>query len=102
MLGLSQQNSLGNLKVIENLILKERVDDLQLLSPELIYSTVYAFARAKINSDLLYLLEPHILKNVRKLKPGKVMDIASQYLNLKQGSYEFLQQIVSVASLVSH
>jgi hypothetical protein len=54
---------------IEGLILEKR-DDLTLVSPDLLYSLVYAFGKTNHRSELLYLIEPHILKNLDRFYPG--------------------------------
>ena len=48
---------------IEQLLI-ERKEDLRLLNPDLLYSLVYAFGKMHHKSEILYLIEPHILKNL--------------------------------------
>jgi hypothetical protein len=59
----SAEESRMNMLRIEELLL-ERKDDLQLLKPDLLYSLVYAFGKMQHKSEILYLIEPHILKNL--------------------------------------
>jgi len=57
------------LKLIEHVILSRR-SDLKLLSADLMYSLVLAFANSKLQSELLYLIEPHILAKSSEFNAG--------------------------------
>ena len=43
-----------------------------------------------MQSELLYLLEPHILKQVREFHPNLLAKIVSNYLTVGQVSLEFV------------
>ena len=55
-----------------------------------------------MQSKFLYYLEPYILKNIQSFNPTQVARITSAFFMLKQGSIEFIQQMMSVSALVSH
>ena len=61
---------------------------------------VQAFKMSNYRSELLYLMEPHILKCLRGLSANKTVQITSFYINLRQGSDEFLQQMVAYSALI--
>jgi hypothetical protein len=71
-MNLSDDIKSQNLKTIEGIIL-DRKKDLRLLSPELIFSLVLAFSNAKLPSELLYLIEPHILVKRNEFAPGLLL-----------------------------
>ena len=57
------------MKLIEQVILSRR-GDLKLMNPDLLYSLVLAFTNAKMQSELLYLVEPHILARTKEFNAG--------------------------------
>ena len=57
------------MKLIEQVILSRR-GDLKLMNPDLLYSLVLAFSNAKMQSELLYLVEPHILARTQEFNAG--------------------------------
>lgn len=60
LLKMTEEQKRANLKVIEEVLLGRR-SDLKLLNADLLYSIILAFANSKLQSELLYLIEPHIL-----------------------------------------
>ena len=52
-------------------------------------------------NELMYLIEPHILKNFQEYTPLKLGKIANYYFACKQGSIDFLRQIIAVSALLS-
>ena len=71
-MNLNDEVKSSNLKTIEIIIL-DRKKDLRLLSPELLFSLVLAFSNAKLPSELLYLVEPHILAKRNEFAPGLLL-----------------------------
>jgi hypothetical protein len=69
------------------------------MSADLIYSLVLAFTNSKIKSELLYLIEPHILARRDEFNAGQLVMLCSNYVQLEQGTVEFLKQITTLATL---
>lgn len=69
------------------------------MSADLIYSLVLAFTNSKIKSELLYLIEPHILARRYEFNAGQLVMLCSNYVQLEQGTVEFLKQITTLATL---
>lgn len=67
---------------LEEFILVNRMDDLQNLEDHQIFNFVTSFDRLGVQSELLYLLEPHILKHVRGMKPNFIAQTINAYMKL--------------------
>ena len=57
-----------------------------------------AFANQMLQSQLVFLLEPHVLKHIGKYKPDQIFKLTRQYLTLEQGSREFLDQMITFSA----
>lgn len=51
------------------------------------------------SSELLYLLEPHILKYAQEYYPNQLTQILTSYIKLKQGSLIFIKHMMSLIAL---
>ena len=90
------------MKKIEGIILKSHIDELVTLSPNELHNLVFSFKQLRSQSEILYFMEPHILKHIKSFNPNQVARITSSYFMLKQGSIDFLKQMTSVAALICH
>lgn len=62
---LSAEQSKQLLQAAEKMILDSRLDDLGKMSADLCFSLVFGFSHANLReSELLYLLEPHMLAKI--------------------------------------
>jgi len=60
LLKMSDKDRKANLKAIESVLIM-RTSDLKLFNADLLYSLVLAFTHSRLQSEILYLIEPHIL-----------------------------------------
>ena len=65
---------------IEHAILMHHNDRLEVLTQSQIISLVASFGQLRLSSELLYLLEPHILKNLQAYHPNALAKICQAYL----------------------
>lgn len=63
---------------------------------------VSEFAWQNLQSELLYLLEPHVLKHLESFTPHAVINLTKGYLKLNQGSSLFLDKMVTYSAIVAH
>ena len=63
---------------------------------------VEAFVSQNLQSELLYLLEPHVLKHLESFTPHAVIKMTKGYIRLNQGSSLFLDQMVTYSAIVAH
>lgn len=97
-LKLTRDESKDNLANIEHAILLNHIDSLQELSPPQIINIVLAFGYHSMQSELLYLLEPHILKQLRDFKTMQLSRVCSTYLQVGQGS-DFMKHAITAVAL---
>ena len=64
-----------------------KMHDVSSLSPIQLYRIVFAHSRLNVDSDnLLYLLEPHLLKHLGSYKPSQLNTLFEAYFRLGQGT----------------
>ena len=80
-----------NLKKVEAIILKSHIDEIAKLSPNELHNLVFSFKSLRCQSEILYFMEPHILKHIKSFNPNQIARITSSYFMLKQGSIDFLK-----------
>ena len=97
LLNLTKDESKSNLSSIEHTILMNHNDSLSELNPAKIVNLVFAFGYQHMQSELLYLLEPHILKQVRDFQPNQLARVCSYYLHIGQGKAFLKHAMIAVA-----
>jgi hypothetical protein len=108
-LELTVEQAKENVQAIEEELVKEsRRADIRLLTANQLFDLVSACfwvhrhnKKTEEPNELMYLLEPHILKNFQGYTPQKLGKIASYYFACKQGSIDFLRQMIAVSALLS-
>lgn len=81
-------------------ILLENQDQLAELTSEELYSLVVGHYRTHFkDSELLYLIEPHIMQKLDQFPPGQVIMLTNDFFMLGQGTLQFLNQVATYSVL---
>ena len=81
-LNLNSKDQRTNLELIEEHILERHLEKLVTLAPKHFHMLTKACKVSRYRSELLYLMEPHIISGLRGLSADKALQIASTYLSL--------------------
>ena len=84
---------------IEKTIMTERTVDLKRIRPRELFGIVQCYAQLQRKSDLIYLLEPHVLVNLKAFSASQLALLCNFYFRLEKGSVDFLKQLATMACI---